>query len=336
MSGHIQRRFRGPKQTHNNQYLGPFIGHEMNRCIACYRCVRYYRDYSGGTDFDVFASRNNVYFGRAEDGDLENEFSGNLVEVCPTGVFTDKTYSQHYVRKWDLQSAPSICTQCSVGCNTYPAERSGILRRISNRYHPQINGHFLCDRGRFGYNFVNHQQRLTHPWQRNNEQHSTDKISTQQAQERLQELVNSSSVLAIGSARSSLENNFALRELVGKDNFYTDCSQQTLRQTQVLSQCHQQGQLPRSSLQTLESADAALLIGEDISQTAPRIALSLRQMTRNAGLQKAAEMGLAAWQDAEVRNIAQNSNHRCTSSTAMQHDWMMLLSTQSVVYLHNK
>ncbi|MEE9345005.1 MAG: NADH-quinone oxidoreductase subunit NuoG, partial [Methylococcales bacterium] len=305
MSGHVKRRFRGPKQTHNNQYLGPFIGHEMNRCIACYRCVRYYRDYSGGTDFDVFASRNNVYFGRAEDGDLENEFSGNLVEVCPTGVFTDKTYSQHYVRKWDLQSAPSICTQCSVGCNTYPAERNGILRRISNRYHPHINGHFLCDRGRFGYDFVNHQQRLTHPWQRNVKQKSTDKISAQQAQERLQELVNSSSVLAIGSARSSLENNFALRELVGKDNFYADCSQQTLRQTQVLNQCYQQGVLPRSSLQTLESADAALLIGEDITQTAPRFALSLRQMTRNAGLQKAAEMGLAAWQDAEVRNIAQ-------------------------------
>ncbi|MEE9345391.1 MAG: NADH-quinone oxidoreductase subunit NuoG [Methylococcales bacterium] len=305
MSGHVKRRFRGPKQTHVNQYLGPFIGHEMNRCIACYRCVRYYRDYSGGTDFDVFASRNNVYFGRAEDGDLENEFSGNLVEVCPTGVFTDKTYSQHYVRKWDLQSAPSICTQCSLGCNTFPAERNGILRRITNRYHPDINGYFLCDRGRFGYDFVNHSERLTQPWQRNTEQRSTDKITTQQAQQRLRELAKSSSVLAVGSARTSLENNFALRQLVGKDNFYADCSQQVLRQIQVLSQCHQYGLLPSSSLQTLESSDTALLIGEDITQTAPRIALSLRQMTGNAGKQKAAEMGIAAWQDAEVRNICQ-------------------------------
>ncbi len=305
MSGHVQRRFRGPKQTHNNQYLGPFIGHEMNRCIACYRCVRYYRDYSGGTDFDVFASRNNVYFGRAEDGDLENEFSGNLVEVCPTGVFTDKTYSQHYVRKWDLQSAPSVCTQCSVGCNTFPAERNGILRRISNRYHPDINGYFLCDRGRFGYGFVNHTERLTQPWQRNTEQQKTEKISVQQAQDRLHELTQSSSVIAVGSARSSLENNFALRQLVGRDNFYSDSSQQELRQIQVLSQCYQTGQVPDTSLKSLELADAALLIGEDITQTAPRIALSLRQMTRNAGLQKAAELGIAGWQDSEVRNICQ-------------------------------
>ena len=305
MSGHVKRRFRGPKQTHFNQYLGPFINHEMNRCIACYRCVRFYRDYSGGTDLNVFASRNNVYFGRAEDGDLESEFSGNLVEVCPTGVFTDKTYSQHYVRKWDLQSAPSICIHCSVGCNTFPAERTGILRRITNRYHPEINSYFLCDRGRFGYGFVNHPERLTHPWQRNMKQHSTDKITVQQAQQRLRELVDTRSVLAIGSSRTSLENNYALRQLVGSDHFYADCSQLTLRQTHVLSQYYRLGRLPRSSLSSLESADAVLLIGEDITQTAPRIALSLRQMTRNAGLQKAADMGVAAWQDGEARNIAQ-------------------------------
>ena len=102
MSGHNYRRFEFNKRTHNNQYLGPFINHEMNRCIACYRCVRFYREYAGGRDFNVFASRNRVFFGRYEDGVLENEFSGNLVEVCPTGVFTDKTYKKHYTRKWDL------------------------------------------------------------------------------------------------------------------------------------------------------------------------------------------------------------------------------------------
>jgi NADH-quinone oxidoreductase subunit G len=62
----------------------------MNRCIACYRCVRYYNDYAGGTDFGVYASASRVYFGRPESGTLESEFSGNLTEVCPTGVFTDK------------------------------------------------------------------------------------------------------------------------------------------------------------------------------------------------------------------------------------------------------
>ena len=155
MSGHNYRKYRFTKRTFTNQDLGPFINHEMNRCIECYRCVRYYRDLAGGNDLNVFAAHDHVYFGRAEDGTLENEFSGNLVEVCPTGVFTDKTLRSHYTRKWDLQTAPSICHHCGVGCNTIPGERYNSLRRILNRYNHDVNGYFLCDRGRFGYEFVN-------------------------------------------------------------------------------------------------------------------------------------------------------------------------------------
>ncbi len=102
-----------------------------------------------------FASHNHVYFGRHEDGTLENEFSGNLVEVCPTGVFTDKTLKKHFTRKWDLSNAPSICIHCSVGCNTIVSERYDSLRRIMSRYNGAVNGYFICDRGRFGYEFVN-------------------------------------------------------------------------------------------------------------------------------------------------------------------------------------
>ncbi len=148
MNGHSYRRYRGLKRTFRNQDLGPLVNHEMNRCIQCYRCVRFYRGLAGGRDFDVFGIRDQAYFGRYEDGVLENEFSGNLVEICPTGVFTDKTLRFHYTRKWDLQTAPSVCVNCSLGCNTIPGERYGTLRRIRNRYNHDINGYFLCDRGR--------------------------------------------------------------------------------------------------------------------------------------------------------------------------------------------
>ena len=75
MTGHSRRRYRFSKRTHANQDLGPFIGHEMNRCIACYRCVRYYNDYAGGTDLGVFGAHDNLYFGRVEDGPLDSEFA---------------------------------------------------------------------------------------------------------------------------------------------------------------------------------------------------------------------------------------------------------------------
>ena len=75
MTGHSFRRYRFTKRTHRNQDLGPFISHEMNRCIACYRCVRYYKDYADGTDLGVYGAHDNVYFGRPEDGTLESEFA---------------------------------------------------------------------------------------------------------------------------------------------------------------------------------------------------------------------------------------------------------------------
>src|SRR6266545_672183 len=224
MTGHVVRRNRYNKRTYRNQYLGPFINHEMNRCIQCYRCVRFYRDYAGGRDFDVFSAHDHVYFGRHEDGVLENEFSGNLVEVCPTGVFTDKTSKQHYTRKWDLQTAPSICVHCGLGCNTIPGERYGSLRRIVNRYNQEVNGYFLCDRGRFGYEFVNSSQRIRQPQIKSDEHGAAEVVTGEVALRRAATLL-SGVVIGIGSPRASLEANFALRALVGAENFYAGTSE---------------------------------------------------------------------------------------------------------------
>ncbi|MEY8214138.1 MAG: NADH-quinone oxidoreductase subunit NuoG [Colwellia sp.] len=307
LSGHIKRRYPGTKRTHNNQYLGPFLNHEMNRCIGCYRCVRFYRDYCGGNDLNVFSSRNNIYFGRAEPGNLENEFSGNLVEVCPTGVFTDKPFSQHYIRKWDLQSSPSICNHCSVGCNTYVTERGGIIRKINNRYNEEINGHFLCDRGRFAYQHVNHENKLTQVWSRDHQSQQTHILDDKQTHSQLSQWLNETDaqVLAVGSARSSIENNAALNKLVGANNFYAGIASDELKQLQLLIKTYESNQVSLYSLNDIEQSDAVLLVGEDVTQTAPRLALSIRQMTKNAGIVKAAKLGIKPWQDEALRNISQ-------------------------------
>jgi NADH-quinone oxidoreductase subunit G len=217
MTGHAYRQYRYPKRTYRNQYLGPFLNHEMNRCIGCYRCVRYYKDYAGGKDLDVFAAHNHVYFGRHEDGVLESEFSGNLAEVCPTGVFTDKTLKQHYTRKWDLTSAPSVCQHCSLGCNTIAGERYGSLRQITSRYNGEVNGYFLCDRGRFGYEFVNSFNRVRKPLLRFRDPEAAPK---EVALLEISDILKNHKVIGIGSPRASLESNFALQTLVGKSRFY--------------------------------------------------------------------------------------------------------------------
>ena len=308
MTGHSFRRYRFTKRTHQNQDLGPFISHEMNRCIACYRCVRYYKDYADGKDLGVYGAHDNVYFGRPEDGTLESEFSGNLVEICPTGVFTDKTHSERYNRKWDMQFAPSICQQCSIGCNTSPGERYGELRRIENRYNGSVNHYFLCDRGRFGYGFVNREDRPRHPQQRRGDDWVT--LNAEQAVNAAADVLRQAKkVIGIGSPRASLESNFALRQLVGAENFSTGMPAGEQARLELMVKILREGGIYTPSLREIESYDAVLVLGEDLTQVGARVSLSVRQAVKGKAREMAAAQKVADWQIAAILNIGQHAKH---------------------------
>lgn len=333
MTGHTTRSYVGDKRTFENQYLGDLVGHEMNRCITCYRCVRFYKDYAGGDDFGVYGSANHIYFGRQKDGPLESEFSGNLVEVCPTGVFTNKLFSAHYSRKWDLQSAPSVCSHCAVGCNTSIGERYGSVRRVVNRFNEKINGYFLCDRGRYGIGFVNGEQRIrvsrglvkelvdpsdekSSDQQNDQKEGQNNAINSSKPTKKMTQKISHLDVakalvhfrgekfIGIGSERASLEANFYLQQLVGKENFSAGWSNNEM----ALAAQHQQllHLYPAPSLIEIEQSDFVFIVGEDLTQTSPRMALSVRQALRNLSFVKAASLGIAHWQDEAVRTVGTN------------------------------
>ena len=305
MTQHDRRRYRFTKRTHHNQELGSFIAHEMNRCIACYRCVRYYNDYAGGTDFGVYANASRVYFGRPESGTLESEFSGNLTEVCPTGVFTDKTHSERYNRKWDMQYAPSVCQGCSSGCNISPGERYGELRRVENRFNGDVNQYFLCDKGRFGTGYVNNADRPRQPQLRQGGNVVT--LTTDDALDQVIAKVQGKKILGIGSPRASLESNFALRQLVGQDNYSTGMNQKEQSLVELAAEIMQMEGIYNPTMREIESYDAVLILGEDLTQTAPRMALSVRQSAKNKAKQMAAEKRTQDWLAEPVQRIAQHA-----------------------------
>lgn len=294
MSGHNERQYKGKKTTFINQDLGPLVKHEMNRCITCYRCERFYKDYAGGSDLAAQASSNRVYFGRQSDGTLQSEFSGNLVEVCPTGVFTDKPFGDHYSRKWDLQTAPSVCQHCSVGCNTSLSERYGSVRRVTNRFNDHLNGYFLCDRGRYGFSYVDNETRRQTVTMNGQPSHWADTTLNVR-------LKNKGKWIGIGSSQASLEDNFALQQLVGSENFNPglDAQQEKLLATHmaILSQWE------AASLAQMEQADAIIILAEDVNNSAPRIALSIRQALLNNAREQAEKLRVPSWQDAAVRAI---------------------------------
>ena len=300
MTGHNYRRYRFTKRTHTDQDLGPFLSHEMNRCIQCHRCVRFYRDYAGGRDLEVLGWHDNVYFGRHQEGTLTNEFSGNLVEVCPTGVFTDKTLREHFTRAWDLQTAPSICAHCAVGCNTIPGERSGMLRRIRNRYNGDVNGYFLCDRGRYGYEFVNSASRIRQAMVRKDG--ALASVDAGEAVGKAAEAARAGRLVGIGSARASVETNFALRELVGPENFFLGVSDARFALMGMMVEILTQGPASSASLRDAGASDAVLVLGEDAWNTAPVLGLTLRQAAMNVPAGAAMKQKrIQRWEDAALR-----------------------------------
>ena len=307
MTGHAYRRFRFKKRTFLNQDLGPFVNHELNRCIQCYRCTRFYNEYARDTDFAVRGAHNHLYFGRHADGPLESEFSGNLVEFCPTGVFTDKTLKRHYTRKWDLTTAPSVCVHCGLGCNTIPGERYGELRRVRARYNGEVNRYFLCDRGRYGYEFVNGSTRIYEPRATSGEATAGGVLPAEKAIAWVAALLSTGRrVVGVGSPRATLESNFMLRKLVGPENFVLGISDEETEASALGLEILRRRASRPASLADVERADGILVLGEDLTNTAPLADLALRQAVLNKPRRLAREMKVPAWQSDAVRTLVQD------------------------------
>jgi len=281
--GHGMRRYRGKKTTFTNQDLGPFVQQEMNRCITCYRCVRTYRDYCGGTDYGVFGSRNRVFYGRLGDGNLESPFSGNIIDVCPTGVLTSKPF-RFKTRLWDLEEAPSICPHCSLGCATVPGGRYRELQRVRAGINRATNGFFICDRGRFGYDHVNHPERPRQA--RVDGQPVVIEEALSATRDKLAAIVDAhgpDSVAFLASSRASFEAGALLRDwaaTIGSGQLVYEAHRERDRAARTLAA--RLGDSVRS-LEDLRQSDLAILVGVDPLAEGPVLALALRQAVRNGG-----------------------------------------------------
>jgi NADH-quinone oxidoreductase subunit G len=275
--GHGIRRYLGTKRTYNDQYLGPLVQHEMNRCIHCYRCVRFYQEFTGYRDLGAMGIGNRTYFGRYQDGVLESPFAGNLIDICPTGVYTDKP-ARFKGRRWDFERTPSLCIHCSLGCHTTASARYRELMRLEARFSEAVNGYFICDRGRFGFPYVNFPDRPRRAVVAGNEVSLADAVRAVAEQLRR---FSPDAVACVGSARSSLETLALLQVLAamhgwrGPVCFTDEAESQKVRG--ALS-----GLAPELavSLREIEQADFILVLGVDPLNEAPMLALPMRQASR--------------------------------------------------------
>ena len=280
--GHGIRRFLGNKRTYNDQYLGPLVQHEMNRCIHCYRCSRYYQEYSGYLDLGVLRSANRTYFGRFKEGILESPFSGNLSDICPTGVYTDKP-SRFSGRRWDYQRSPVICINCSLGCHTVVSFRYREARRQEARFSRAVNGYFICDRGRYGHFYNGLESRPRSAKISGNEVAVEETL--QEASTKLYKIrqeAGPSAAAVVGSPRSSLETQSMLKHFCRVNNFDDPVFfMDQARSVKVKSAVSRLEPELAISLRAIEKTDFIIVMGADPINEAPMLALALRQAQRN-------------------------------------------------------
>ena len=280
--GHGIRRYLSKKRTYTDQYLGPLLQHEMNRCIHCYRCARFYQEFSGYRDLGVMQSANRTYFGRFKDGILESPFSGNLSDICPTGVYTDKP-SRFFGRRWDYERRPSLCINCSLGCHTIASCRYRKIVRQEARFSSSVNGHFICDRGRYGFFYADLEQRPRRAVI-DGEAQAVDRAvnALEQRVETLMNKAGAGAVACAGSSRSSLETLAMLKRVCQTKGwpppaYFVD----TAITRKVKSAVSRLEPDLMVSLREIESADFIAVVGADALNEAPMLALAMRQARRN-------------------------------------------------------
>jgi NADH-quinone oxidoreductase subunit G len=279
--GHGIRRYLGEKRTYRDQYLGVFVQHEMNRCIHCWRCRRFYQEFSGYRDLGAMQIANHTYFGRFQDGPLENPFSGNLIDLCPTGVYTDKP-SRFTGRRWDFERTPSLCIHCSLGCHTIASARYREMARLEARFSESVNGYFICDRGRYGFYYTHHPERPRRP-RVGTEEVSSEK-AIQRAAEKLSEIAQKNgaqSVACLGSTRSCLENQTMLKRF---------CKLQGWRQPKYFADSSLERKVKKAvsrldkklatTMREIEGADFIIAVGADPVNEAPMLTLAMKQAHR--------------------------------------------------------
>jgi predicted molibdopterin-dependent oxidoreductase YjgC len=159
-------RMRFPKRTVDKPIpVSPLIALDRERCILCYRCTRFSE---GVAEDGQLIARNRgalSVIATFQDQPYRGKFSGNVIELCPVGALTSTTY-RFDARPWEIQNVPSVCGMCPVGCNISATTREGGVKRILSRNHPEVDGGWLCDKGRFAYGHLHAQDRIVDPLQR--------------------------------------------------------------------------------------------------------------------------------------------------------------------------
>ena len=153
-----ERKERDRKKT----IFGPRVVFDGERCIKCTRCVRFCEEVTRTHELTVVDRGDRSTIALFPGAVLDNPLSANVVDICPVGALTDRDF-RFKVRVWYLKKTPSICPGCSTGCNVSMEAYQNRIARFKTRVNEEVNGHWICDEGRYCFHDLTSGERLTTP-----------------------------------------------------------------------------------------------------------------------------------------------------------------------------
>src|SRR5216684_501977 len=286
--GAAESKFMEAKNHKEEQQWSPVVYFDRPRCILCYRCVRVC-----GEGMDVWAlGVQNRGVGSIiapnQDDHLECEECGMCIDICPVGALTSGAY-RYKTRPWEMKHVGTICTHCGDGCKTTLGVRradTGMeIVRGDNRDKSGINGDFLCIKGRYAFDFVDHKDRLRQPLVRKDGKltPATWEEAIEHVGKRLREIRDSKggqSIGVIGSNRTTNEENYLLqkfaRTVLGTNNI----DHHRTADFPALAAALRGKTDATASMADVFTAPAILLIGNDPTEQHPLLAWQIRNNVR--------------------------------------------------------
>ncbi len=268
------------RHKEKNYPLSDLIMLDQERCVTCWRCIRYLEQWEDKPQLGLFNRGSATVIDKFPDAELDAYTSGSIVDICPVGALTNRLSRFRY-RPWRLEHTDSICTHCGMGCNLRIDTRDFRVRRNVARTNMAVNDEWICDKGRFANGFAFSEQRLIQPLARIDGE--LQPVSWSEALDRvvagLKDVVarhGAASVGGIGSAKLSNEANYLLgkfmRGLVGTNNV-------DFREGSALK-AERRG-IP--SLKAAREADLIVLMGVDPSEEMPVLANFLKRAVKRGG-----------------------------------------------------
>jgi NADH-quinone oxidoreductase subunit G len=265
--------------------INPLVALDRERCIQCARCTRFADEVAGDAGIDFIGRSDGTEVNTFPTEPFTSNFSANIVQICPVGALTSTPY-RFKARPWDLEVVESTCTFCSVGCRIAVQSSQNSLTRHLGIDSDPVNHGWLCDKGRFGYEAVESDARLSHPLVRAADGTLTEAswtLALQAAADGLRNIVETSgpgAVAVLGGARLANEDAYAWARLakavLGTDN--VDCQLGDGLPAEVVLG------LPQATIDQACAAPAILLVGPDLKEELPVLYLRLREAVVDKGV----------------------------------------------------